>query len=220
MADKPKTTLYHSQACGMSPIQCRVVTEPAQSKYPNRETGIKPDWVELLIDGVKRQYICETAACSQALRGLSGKNVMLEFTGSRHDAMVRVLGAGQSQQPQPDPENDGRQEEPPPDFHEQPNRQRTPAPRQESAAQSPEQAADNLRRARHFLQQVANLRGLCLDAATWLIQRHNKKHPELPMGSADVRELSTSIFITADQGNQVERMPMTPLPDDAKGGKQ
>ena len=137
MADnKPKKGLYHSEAVQISPIKCTVKSDVLRSKYEG-----KPDYVILFIDGNERNYAIENPDCAAALKGMKNKNTMLEFTGSRDDASIRVLGAGATQQQPPIAADPGPEPNEPPDFRNQPQQQRTPAPRQEPLPAAEQEAA-------------------------------------------------------------------------------
>lgn len=208
----PKTTLYHSAAVAASPIQCRVTSEPAISKYPNRETGIKPYWVELIIDGVKRQYICENENCVKALRGLKNQNVTLTFEGSRDDATISVGGGQQRQEPADDPGDA------PPDFNEpQQRRQRSDPPRKPADPVADE--ANDIKKAKATLMRLANMMAINLEAAEFLVGQHTKNHPNCrPFTSDNICSIAATLQIGAEKNGVHNLMPETRMELAPKGG--
>lgn len=91
-----KKSLFHSELSKLGPIQVTVKTDVLQSKFQG-----KPNYVVLECDGVERNYSCENAACEAALRGLRGRTVTVEATGSRDDAAIIVHGNQPAAQPAP-----------------------------------------------------------------------------------------------------------------------
>lgn len=106
MADKPKVTLYHSELVQMGPIRVKIKSDVTASKFDG-----KPNYVIMEIDGQKRNYNCENPDCEDALDKMSGRTVMLEATGSREEASIKILGAGA--EPEPPHDKDTRQTHPP-----------------------------------------------------------------------------------------------------------
>src|SRR4051812_13080908 len=85
----PKKTLYHSELVKMGQVHVLIKSDVLKSKYK-----AKPPYVTMMLDGNERQYWTENSQCEDALRGLSGRKVMLEALGSRDDAEIKVLGSG------------------------------------------------------------------------------------------------------------------------------
>ena len=169
MSDKPVKSLWHSGAVALGPILCFVKSGPHKSKKnPNNK-----DYFTLEIDGAERYYNVENDHCSQVLKSLVGRKAMIEFTGRDTDASISICGAGQQQNaPEPEPDE-------PPDFANQPRRERTPAPKQEPLPAG-QQEAENIAKARGYVTQLANLLNLCNDAAVFLAGQFILKHPDAP----------------------------------------
>jgi len=85
--DKPKVTLYHSEASSLGQIECTVLSAPQKSKFEG-----KPDYVKIQIGGRERQYNCENPTCAALLNSVKGQRVILEFTGRDADASISVVG--------------------------------------------------------------------------------------------------------------------------------
>ncbi len=181
--------MFHSEAAQMSPLHCLVKTEPQKSKYEG-----KPPYVILVMDdGAERNYTVENEACGNALRPLKGKKVMLQFTGSREDAAIAVLGAGAAPQ-SPAPEAP-QQQAPPQDFQSQPQRQRTPAPA--AAQKTPEQLAAEAKRE---VAQRAHLLFLCLSGAYYAAKQvFAHTGGELTLDADAVQRMGVSIYMDAQR---------------------
>ena len=213
-----KKTLYHSEAAQLGAFHCVVKTEPLKSKYG----ADKPPYVVLVTDGgAERNYNCENAACEAALRPLKGRSVMLQFTGSRDDAAIKVLGAGSAPAAAPAAAQrqapDAPEEEPPGFAEPQQARTRTDAPR--APAPTPEQQAkQDAVKAGHYIMQCANLLERNLDAAAWVAARFNAKHANFKkMDTEDVRTMAMSLQIACER-NGVQNLMPTAAPK-AEGGK-
>jgi hypothetical protein len=198
MSDKPSKNLYHSAAVQLGQVTCIIKSDVNKSKYSG-----KPDYCVLLINGEEKNYSVENAACGAVLKANKGKSVVLEFLGGRDDASISVVG-----QPQAAP-----QQEPPPDLRNQPQRERTPAPKAE-----PKTVAESIKEVKRLMMQQANLREIALDVAVYMIKRHNSKHPDFPMTANDVRELSSGFYIGAERRGWADSMPTAPLDDKPKAG--
>ena len=118
--------IYQSELMTLGPVRVKVKTDVMASKFKG-----KPNYVVLEMDGAERNYTCENEACEAALRGLKGRTIMIEATGSREEAAIKVLGAGQA----PEGAKTGR--DVPQNEPEPPNRVNTPQPPQKAATGQP-----------------------------------------------------------------------------------
>lgn len=206
--------MFHSEAAQMSPLHCLVKTEPQKSKYEG-----KPPYVILVMDdGAERNYTVENEACGNALRPLKGKKVMLQFTGSREDAAIAVLGAGAAPQ-SPAPEAP-QQQAPPQDFQSQPQRQRTPAPA--AAQKTPEQlAAEDAQhavKAKREVAQRAHLMFLCVKGAYYAAQQaFAHTGGELTLDADAVQRMGVSIYMDAQRDGLFQHLSVA-IPAAAQKG--
>jgi hypothetical protein len=192
--------MYHSEAVKNSPIHCVVKSDPIKSKYPHKETGEPQFYVELVIDSQIRTYTCENDACKKAVTGLKGRQVILEFLGSRDDASIRNCGQGAAaDDPEPQPAA------PPPGFGEQQQRQRSDSPRKPQDAAANE--ADDLKKARATVIRYANLVGMALGAAEHLVAQHQLAHPATKFTSDNICSLAATLAIGADRAGAANLLP-------------
>ena len=213
-AKPPPKSLWHSEAVTFGPTLCYVKQGPKPSKNPDN-----PPYFVIDVGGRERYYNVENEQCEATLKTVLGRKAMLEFTGSRDQAAILMCGAG-AQQPQgqpPDPEDDGRNE-PPPDFANQPRPARTPAP-QQAALPPAQQEAEDLKRGRHTMMQLANLLAIALDGAQYVAAAHAKKHPAAPPFTSDnICSLAATLCIGGERQGVQNLMPSHPLDAAPKGG--
>jgi hypothetical protein len=80
-----KKGLYHSELAKMSPVTAKILSEPTESRFPDR-----PKWVALEIDGEERFLNCENTGVELALAGLKGQWARLDAKGRGEDAVLEV----------------------------------------------------------------------------------------------------------------------------------
>lgn len=182
----------------MGAIHCFVKSGPNKSK----KNPDNPDYFVIEIGGTDRYYNVENDHCSQVLKSLVGRKAMIEFTGRDTDASISICGAGQQQNaPEPEPDE-------PPDFANQPRRERTPAP------VKPQQsgAIPDLKATRHYLLQHANAHILAMDAAVYAATEIAKRHPQYrdPDGGLSVlhvNNMAMNIVIEMSKRCMIDTLP-------------
>ncbi len=90
-------SLWHSELTKLGQIEVRIKSDVTKSQYKG-----KPPYVILEIDGTERLYTVENRDCERSLQGLKGRAVMLEASGSREEAEIRIEtldGAHEETQP-------------------------------------------------------------------------------------------------------------------------
>jgi hypothetical protein len=83
-----KKGLYHSELAKMSPVTAKILSEPTDSRFPDR-----PKWVALEIEGEERFLNCENVQVELVLTGLKGQWVKINAKGSREDATIEINDA-------------------------------------------------------------------------------------------------------------------------------
>jgi pyruvate/2-oxoglutarate dehydrogenase complex dihydrolipoamide acyltransferase (E2) component len=205
-----KKTMYHSEAAKLGPVQCLIKTDVQQSKFQG-----KPNYLMLEVAGVERNYNCENAAVEAALRGRAGQNVMLEFTGSRDEAKVKVLAAGQPQEQQTAPQApQGAQSPPPPQTP-------TPAPIASPAASQTAKTPqyDTWATIGHRIVQSGNL----LQAVERYVEKvYKPAMAELGVQLDPVGQQArvTTLFIEYCRKWPTMSVPLTQCPAQKDGGAQ
>jgi hypothetical protein len=80
-----KKGLYHSELAKMSPVTAKILSEPTESRFPDR-----PKWVAIEIEGEERFLNCENTNVELALAGLKGQWARLNAKGRGEDASIEV----------------------------------------------------------------------------------------------------------------------------------
>lgn len=203
---KEKKTLYHGAAVTASPMHCTIESEPLESKFKKGSY-----YVNLKVDGKDRQYVVENDRCKAALTGHKGQKAMLEFSGSRDDASIKVLGAGQAQGGNPQQENASKPQErrgssPPPNEHDENER----APRQDRQHRRQEQETEHQKTDEELRQEAerltknaertiarrTHLMYRCLMGAFYAAQQaHIASGGELQLDSEAVQKVGVSLYM-------------------------
>jgi hypothetical protein len=80
-----KKGLYHSELAKMSPVTAKILSEPTESRFPDR-----PKWIAIEIDGEERFLNCENTGVELALAGLKGQWARLDAKGRGEDASIEI----------------------------------------------------------------------------------------------------------------------------------
>jgi hypothetical protein len=80
-----KKGLYHSELAKMSPVTAKILSEPTESRFPDR-----PKWIAIEINGEERFLNCENVGVELALAGLKGQWARLDAKGRGEDASIDV----------------------------------------------------------------------------------------------------------------------------------
>lgn len=158
----------------MGVVDLTVLSDVKTSKFGNRN-----EYVEMEIDGFKREYYVENAFCADALRGMAGSQVTLEAHGSRDDASIEVIrveeGAVRPPQRQSRPPQQSRAPQRQSAPAKTPQRQeQRPAPQREPAAQPANRPRTETTSARKYLIKLTNTMLKCevaVDEALKIMER-------------------------------------------------
>lgn len=163
--------IFHSKLMSASKkgiLSLSVRGDVSHSKYPD-----KPDYVKIELNGEEFYFSPDNDACLEAFRGQAGKTITIQLEGGgkglEHTSKITRVGSPGSQTPQPqrnqrpatpepeaDPQDDGRDPEPPPETASS----KPPATRQ--ATKPADVSADALTRCKVFLNGNQTLIRLAL----------------------------------------------------------
>jgi hypothetical protein len=83
-----KKGLYHSELAKMSPLTAKILSEPTESRFPDR-----PKWIALEIEGEERFLNCENVGIELVLTGLKGQWAKLNAKGRGEEAVIEIEDA-------------------------------------------------------------------------------------------------------------------------------
>lgn len=206
-------TLYHGELVKMGPVSVTVKSGVLKSRYAG-----KANYVELLINGVIRNYNCENPACEAFWNGQVGQTFTIVAEGSREQATINYVGRAADAPPptQPPPRSNPppppqQQYTPPPQQHHQqpqaapPPHAFTPPP--QPAQPTRAQALDNAKR---FVARNGTLAKVALRQAAELVQCWNANYGETigPMPEGLVCSIYTSLLYGASNHGICDNLPM------------
>lgn len=202
MADKPKKTLYHSELVGMEAVQVEILSDVLDSKFKKGS-----QFVEMRIDGHTRSYNVENQDCADKLEGMKGRKVMLEATGSREEADIKILGSGDGDNERE--ERDTRREEP--EREERHSERQEREPERKSAkpapATGPALDLDNFKECKKDANRIANTWLAAFDAAIYVRNQVKSVHKDDALTSSEFNTLTTTIFIQLCRDGKNGMMP-------------
>ena len=178
-----KKGIYHSTLVRAGDTVVTIKSDVLKSKYEG-----KPDYVYLTAaDGTEHSLAVENFRVAEALKGLKDQRVTLRASGSREDADLEILPAGDQ------PQTPAKPATAPPQRQEPPK-----------AAQTPEEAK---RAARQVAHQAMLGMGMAVEAAQNLRAAFDSKYDK-PMTPEHFQVITSSIFIFMDRSGAVAKLPL------------
>jgi hypothetical protein len=181
-----KKGMYHSELVKMSPVTALIMSEPTESKFPDR-----PRWVALEINGEERFLSCENVSIELALAGLKGQWARLNALGRGEEAIIQIEDA-------PGRKSEGRGQRSEGAYAKAKAQMQAPAKNDE----------DGVLAARKHIMQAANLYNLCVACVDKVIA---PAVPQIAQTSDMFQAAVGTLFIEASRVGFVAKMPDKPL---------
>lgn len=198
-----KKGMYHSELVKLSPVTALIMSEPTESKFPDR-----PRWVALEINGEERFLSCENVSIELALAGMKGQWAQLTALGRGEEAIIQIedpVAIANAITSQRSEVSSQRSEVPL--FQKAKALMQAPA----IASKSPPARLndeDGVLAARRHIMQAANLYNLCVKCVDAVIA---PTVPQVAQTSEMFRAAVGTLFIEASRVGFVAKMPDKPL---------